>query len=102
MPMNENDTGMQSLTAPLPDPHGQAALLLVESLIHGLCEKLTLAVPEALAIVERAIDVQREHVDAASEIAAGPMLRTQTLLETIAVSLKADEVGQWQPPRLVR
>lgn len=98
---NDNDTATRNLKTPLPDPHGQAALLLVESLIHGLCDKSALDVPEAIAIVERAVDIQREHVDDASGATVSTMLRAQILLETIAASLKADDVGPWAPPRLI-
>ena len=98
---NENDTALPNLTVPPPDPHGHAALLLVESLIHGLCDRSVLDVRHAVAIVERAVDVQREYVGAASQMAVNPMLRAQALLETIAASIKTDDVGPWLPPRLV-
>lgn len=43
-----------------PDAHGQAALLLTESLIHSLVEKGTLTTREAVATVRTAREVKRE------------------------------------------
>jgi hypothetical protein len=101
MLIDENDLAISNVTAPLSDPHGQAALLLIESLIHGLCDNSVLDVPQAVAIVERAVDVQRDYVHAASQRTANSMLRAQALLEAIAASLNTDEAGPWPPPRLV-
>jgi hypothetical protein len=44
----------------LRDPHGEAALLLVESLIHGLLRRSQLTLAEAIDIVQVAIDVEAE------------------------------------------
>lgn len=71
-----------------PDAHGQAALLLVESLLHGLCENATLTHAQAADIAERALDVQTEHVEAGG--GAGKMRRAQALLSNIASSLNID------------
>lgn len=43
-----------------PDPQGQAALLLVESLIHGLIEKSVLSTAEAVEIIDIAAAVKLE------------------------------------------
>ncbi|RST31295.1 hypothetical protein HMF7854_10950 [Sphingomonas ginkgonis] len=43
-----------------PDPHGQAAMLLVESLIHGLIGQSVISVAQAIEIVEIAADVKEE------------------------------------------
>lgn len=43
-----------------PDPQGQAALLLAESILHGLIEKGVLSVDDALAITTVAIDAKEE------------------------------------------
>lgn len=88
MPINDNET-----TKPiLSDSHGQAALLLVESLIHGLCENEALSAEEAVAITERAVDVQHDHAVAADG-AGAPMWRSHELLSRIASSLRSDEGG---------
>lgn len=47
MPINDNDLTVRGSIPSSSDTHGHAALLLVESLIHGLCEKATLTVGEA-------------------------------------------------------
>lgn len=71
------------------DSHGHAALLLVESLIHGLCENATLSTAAAVEIVERAMSVQSEQAEMADG-AAGPLWRSLSLLTSIAASLKTD------------
>jgi hypothetical protein len=71
------------------DPHGQAALLLVESLIHGLCENSTLSLDEAIEIAERAVDVQADRAEAADG-AAAPLWRSHELLLAITASLRID------------
>ncbi len=87
-----------------PDPHGPAALLLVESLIHGLCEKSVLSVSEALEIVDRAVEVQSDQAEAADG-AGEPLWRAHALLIAIAASLRTDlntdSDGTKTGPRLV-
>ena len=41
-----------------PDLHGQAAMLLVESLIHGLIARSVISVEDAVEIVETAAEVK--------------------------------------------
>ena len=50
-----------------PDAHGQAALLLTESLIHALVDKGQLSVADALEVIETAADVKVEVATAAGE-----------------------------------
>lgn len=88
MPTNENHT-MPEATPLLPDPHGQAALLLVESLIHGLCENAVLDPDEAIEVAARAVYVQAERAEAADG-AGAPLWRAHELLSAIAASLKID------------
>lgn len=72
-----------------PDAHGQAAFLLVESLIHGLRERAVLTVAEAVDIVDTAADVQFDM--AAQADGAGPaMHRSAMLLTVVANSLRKD------------
>ncbi len=73
-----------------PCAHGLAALLLVESLIHGLCEKTVLSASEATEIAERAADVQLERAQVADADAAA-LWRSHALLRSIAVSLRIDD-----------
>lgn len=68
-------------------PH---APLLVESLIHGLCENETLSAGEAVAIADRAADVQSDFAKAADG-AGAPLWRSHALLSQIATSLRTDD-----------
>ncbi len=69
------------------DGHGRAALLLVESLIHGLVARSALSVAEAVSIVEIACEVQGAIADAEP---SPSMLKARGLLSTLAYSLKID------------
>ncbi len=71
------------------DPYGQAALLLVESLIHGLKERGVLTIMEAVDIVETAADVQYELADAADGAGSG-LRHAAALLTAMAESLRGD------------
>ena len=42
------------------DPHGEAALLLVESLLHEMMESTILTGEQALAAVQTAVDTEAE------------------------------------------
>ena len=92
MPINDNDAALRGASSPAPDVHGQAALLLVESLIHGLCENAMLSNDAALEIADRAASVQFEHAEAAED-AEGPMWQSHALLSAIAASLRIDSAG---------
>jgi hypothetical protein len=88
--LNDNDP---EFGVPPPDPpgsQGRAALLLVESLLHGLCENHTLKICDAIAIAERALDVQQDYADAAGR-AEIPEWRALALLQSIKTSLEAEE-----------
>ncbi|WP_375402735.1 hypothetical protein [uncultured Sphingomonas sp.] len=75
------------------DPHGLAALLLVESLIHCLKERNILTIVEAVDVIETAADVQYELADAADGAGAG-MRDAAALLMTMASSLRSDVKGE--------
>jgi hypothetical protein len=101
MSSNDNDPSARGPTAPLPDPHGHAALLLVESLIHGLLGRSMISVADAIEIVETADSVQVEVAEAADGYGA-PMWRSHALLKAIADSLKLDlDSGPTTPIRPV-
>ena len=78
--------------SPRADPHGQAALLLVESLIHGLLARSIIGIGDAIDIVESADSVQVDIAEAADG-AGAPMWRSHVLLSAIAMSLMADGDG---------
>lgn len=102
MPTNDNDdfTPPGSLLS-TSDAHGRAALLLVESLIHGLCEAAMLDAGQAVEIAERAVSVQLDQAKEADG-AGAPMWRSHALLQAIVASLRTDHRdGPPTPPRLV-
>ena len=68
-----------------PDPHGEAALVLVESLIHGILARGGLT----LDIAQTAVDVQIELcADRREEPDSAPSVH---YLQAIAASLRIDE-----------
>lgn len=95
MPTNDNDLATPGATPRFPDAHGQAALVLVESLIHGLCEKAILSTNDAVEILERAVDVQLDHAETGGSEAT-TMWQSHALLLSIANSLSID--GKGGPP----
>lgn len=90
--MTSNDNDIAAMARSQTDPHGQAALLLVESLIHGLRERSILDIEGAIDIVETAVDVQADIVDMAGD-ARATMSRSHALLSAIAESLKRDRAA---------
>lgn len=78
--------------APLPDAHGQAALLLIESLIHTLIARSVITVPDAIEVVEVAAEVRRDIGADRAEMDAA-LARSITLLENISQSLRLDLPG---------
>lgn len=88
--MSSNDNFVAPVVTSLPpDSHGQAALLLVESLIHGLIERSVITRQIGLNIIETAISVQGD-VARAADGTADPMWHAQSLLTRIAESLEID------------
>ena len=85
--LNDNDVARPCAA----DAHGQAAILLTESLLHGLIERQVITVADAIEIVEVAAEVEEEM---ASELRDPPSLmrRSMTLLASIRASLKIDLV----------
>ncbi|KKC31380.1 hypothetical protein [Devosia psychrophila] len=84
-----NDNTIVSTDVREPDAHGQAAMLMVESLIHCLIEKRVISVADAVEIVDTAREVK---------IATGPELgdsaaalqKSLWLLEAVSASLGRD------------
>lgn len=71
------------------DAHGHAALLLVESLIHGLIAQEIITVADAIDIVDIAIDVKADDgVD--QGLSPASLRKSLGLLETIGNSLSHD------------
>ena len=74
-----------------PDAHGQAAMLLVESLIHGLIERKLLTVPDAVEIVDVAAEVKAE-IGADLGDSPSTLRASLTLLNSISQSLKSEPI----------
>lgn len=91
--MNDNDQSQMQGLGSGPDPHGQAALLLVESLLHGLIEKRALTIDEAVVIVDSAAEVKAE---IAADLGDTPeaLQKSLSLLNSIAESLRHDLDGR--------
>lgn len=72
-----------------PDAHGQAAMLLAESILHALVEKQVLTSAEAVTVVRTTIEVKTEVAGLAGE-SRGRMEESLALLAAIAMSLETD------------
>jgi len=72
-----------------PDAHGQAAMLLVESLMHGLISKQVISAAEAIEIVDIASDVK---VDKAVDLgdSTANLVESLKLLDAVSASLSRD------------
>jgi hypothetical protein len=72
-----------------PDAHGEAAMLLVESLIHGLIARGVLTLADAVDIVDTAAEVT---VDIAGDRGDAPaeLKRSLLLLTAVSASLARD------------
>ena len=83
---NDNE---HSRSQPRSEASGQAAILLVETLLHKLVERSIISLKDAVEIVDTAIEVGAEtQDDANSPTAANP--GTMAMLTTIGDSLRAD------------
>lgn len=86
---NDNDAYPPARPNPIPDAHGQAALLLVESLIFGLIERSVISIDHALEIVDAAAEVKSElAIDFGEPPEAAD--RSLALLAAISDSLRQD------------
>lgn len=72
-----------------PDAHGQAALLLVESLVHGLIARQVITYADAVEIVDVAAEVRS---DIAGDLGEAPadLVKSVSLLNAISSSLRWD------------
>lgn len=86
---NDND-GFRPVERPAePDAHGEAALLLVESLLHGLIGRDVISYADAVEIVDVAAEIK---ADLAADFGHAPdaSRRSLDMLATISSSLKPD------------
>lgn len=72
-----------------PDAHGQAALLLAESILHALVETKTLTVDGALSVIETTCEVKREFAEQEGE-SKKRMQESLNLLQVISASFAVD------------
>ena len=72
-----------------PDPHGQVALLLCESLLHVLIEQRVISREAALSAIESVIELTAEGAEATSREIGSPS--PTTLIERIAATLAAKD-----------
>ncbi|MCZ8370503.1 MAG: hypothetical protein O9293_11155 [Porphyrobacter sp.] len=72
-----------------PDAHGQAALLLAESILHVLVETQTLSLDEAISVIETTCAVKIEVAERAGE-SSKRMNESLYLLRRISNSFKSD------------
>lgn len=86
---NDNDGLRANARLPEPDAHGQAAMLLTESLIHGLIARKVITVAEAVEIVGAAAEVKEEIAEDLGDSPA-TMQRSLALLGSIQSSLTND------------
>lgn len=87
--INDNEIYPPTARPREPDAHGQAAMLLVESLIHGLVDRSVISVGDAVEIVEAAAEVK---ADIAADLgdSADTLDRSLTILAAIGDSLRID------------
>jgi hypothetical protein len=87
--LNDNDAGLAQARFPEPDAHGQAALLLTESLLHSLIARDVITLKDAIEVVEVAEEVQEVIAEDFSDPPA-TMERSLALLASIRLSLRND------------
>jgi hypothetical protein len=86
---NENYNVRRPPPTAEPDAHGQAALMLAESILHTLVEIRTITTAEALMVVQSAQEIKTEVARLAGE-SDSRMRESLELLGRIAISLEAD------------
>lgn len=72
-----------------PDAHGQAALLLAESILHALVESRTLSLADALSVIQTTCEVKIEVAEREGE-SSRRMHESLGLLLTMSKSFASD------------
>lgn len=88
MTLHEDSSGVQR-PVDEPDAHGQAALLLAESLLHMLVERSVISIVDAVEVLQTAAEVKLEVATAAGE-SQQRMQASLELLFRISDSLAID------------
>ena len=86
---NQNDIPDARRPVPVMDAHGQAALMLVESLLHALMEAGTFTVEQALSVVSTAQEIKVELAHLAGE-SPDRLQASLDLLTKIASSVRQE------------
>lgn len=86
---NDNDDPREQGGIRVPDAHGQAAMLLVESLLHSMVARSLLSLKDAVEIVGVAAEVKNEIGEELGD-APATMKRSLALLDSIRRSLSND------------
>jgi hypothetical protein len=89
-PLIAADDGRELPAVREPDAHGQAALLLTESLIHTLVENSAITNVQAIDLIRIAAEVKVEVATAAHE-SKGRMQESLALLSKMASSFESDQ-----------
>jgi len=84
------DSSFREDHVPLPEAQGQAALLLIESLIHSLIDGGVLSKAQAIETIESAFDVKEESASEHKE-PDHVLRRSLGLLEAMRDSVDAKE-----------
>lgn len=74
---------------PLAEASGQAAISLVESLIHGLVARSAITVVDAIEIVEVAAEVEEQRASDLGDLPPN-LCSPLTILKSISASLQLD------------
>lgn len=89
MTISSNDNRRSEAHTIPADAHGQAAILLVESMMHGLIARSLVTVSDAVEMINVAVDVSRDMALEFDEVPAR-ILGSTTLLEAMSKSLGHD------------
>lgn len=88
---NDNDGAASAGAQSTPDGHGQAAMLLVESLLHALVERSVITLEEAIETVDVAAEVEQAMAAERGDL-VGPFFASP--LQALGRSLRLDLDGR--------
>lgn len=92
-PTSAADSSFHKDSSPIPDAQGQAALLLIESLIHSLIDNGVLTQEQAIEAIDSAFEVKEESASEEKEPSM-TLRRSLTLLKDMRASIEA-KVGRY-------
>lgn len=92
-PTSAEDSSFHKDASPSPDAQGQAALLLIESLIHSLIDNGALTQEQAIEALDSAMEVKEDSASEEKE-PAKTLRRSLSLLQDMRASIEA-KVGRY-------